>query len=87
MNTVIEWFKASNRWRHLIYGMVVGIGSNSWYCAAYAGAGIAGALEFKDWQWGGKWDWVDFSLTVVGVMAGYMAQSTILTLIQESYNH
>lgn len=81
MKFIVEWFKASNRWKHLVYGMAVGIGANSWYCAAYASVGIAGALEFKDRQWGGKWDWVDFGLTVAGVMTGYMVQSAILKII------
>ena len=65
------WFAESNRWKHLVGGIAVGAGSNSLYCAAYAGIGIAGALEFKDYQWGGKPDWIDFACTVVGVAIGY----------------
>ena len=30
----------------------------------------AGALEYKDRAHGGKWDWIDFALTVVGAFVG-----------------
>jgi hypothetical protein len=29
-------------------------------------------MEFKDWQWGGKPDPIDFILTVAGVNIGYL---------------
>lgn len=35
------------------------------------GVGVAGSLEFKDYQLGGKPDWIDFTLTFVGVNIGY----------------
>lgn len=68
---VINWFKQSNRFKHLSLGYLVGWGADGWYCAAYVGAGVSGALEFKDKAWGGKCDWIDFILTFIGVMAGY----------------
>jgi hypothetical protein len=71
INTIIDWLKASNRWKHLTGGFIIGLGANDAYCAAYAGIGVAGALEYKDYQWGGKPDWIDFSLTVLGTAAGY----------------
>ena len=52
-------------------GVGVGLGANDWYCAEYVGIGVAGSLEFKDYQWGGKPDWIDFTLTFVGVNIGY----------------
>lgn len=45
------------------------LGANS-TCAAYAGVGVAAALELKDELWGGKWDWIDFGCTVAGVVVG-----------------
>ena len=50
---------------------MIGLFANSVYCAAYAGIGIASALELKDKLWGGKPDIVDWSLTVAGVAIGY----------------
>lgn len=72
MAKIIEWFKDSNRWKHLLGGFIIGLLCNGWYCAALCGTGVAGALEFKDWQWGGKPDIIDFLLTVGGVAMGYI---------------
>ena len=69
--SIIDWFKESNRWKHLLGGVAVGAGSDDWYCAIYAGAGIGAAMEFKDYQWGGKPDWIDAALTLAGSLVGY----------------
>lgn len=74
---VFNWLKASNRWKHLLLAFLVGLGCNGWYCAEYTGFGVAGAMEFKDWQWGGKPDFIDFLLTVIGVNAGYLVRYLI----------
>lgn len=70
MKKIWEWLKTSNRWKHIIGGMAIGLGANSNYCAAYAGIGVAAALELKDKLWGSKWDWIDFVITVAGVIVG-----------------
>lgn len=72
MKKVIKWLKESNRWKHLVGGCVIGLASDDAYCAALAGGGIASALEFKDKSWGGKWDWIDWSLTIAGVVVGFL---------------
>lgn len=71
MKRIWQWLKDSNRLKHLVGGVAVGFGANDWYCAEYVGIGVAGSLEFKDYQWGGKPDWIDFTLTFVGVNIGY----------------
>lgn len=71
MNKLVSWLSASNRWKHLAGGAAIGFAADSPYCAAYAGTGVAAALELKDRQWGGRWDWTDFALTVLGTAAGY----------------
>lgn len=73
-----EWLKDSNRSKHLVGGTIVGLGANDLYCAAYAGIGVASALEFKDKLWGGKWDWIDWVMTVTGVAIGYTIRILIL---------
>lgn len=60
MKKVIKWLKESNRYKHLIGGVLIGAGANSLYCAAYAGIGVATALELKDRMWGGKADIIDW---------------------------
>lgn len=77
MKKIWNWLKESNRTKHLLGGMLIGAGANDWYCAMYAGAGVAGALELKDKLWGGKPDWIDFVLTVVGTAAGYGLRTLI----------
>ncbi len=71
MKNVIRWFKESNRYKHLIGGVLIGAGANSLYCATYAGIGVATALELKDRMWGGKADIIDWGLTVGGVAIGF----------------
>jgi len=71
MKRLFDWIKESNRWKHALGGVAIGLIANTPYCAALAGTGVASALELKDKMWGGKWDWVDWALTVSGVAAGY----------------
>lgn len=47
------WLLVSNRYKHLAGGIAIGLGADSNYCAAYAGIGIAGAMEYKDKAHGG----------------------------------
>ena len=77
MKRIWQWLKDSNRLKHLLGGIVVGFGANDWYCAEYAGIGVAAALELKDKLWGGEPDWVDFAITVAGVNVGYLVRFLI----------
>lgn len=73
---IIEWFKQSNRWKHLLYGFLVSI------IAGFAFTiGCAAGMEFKDKQTGGKWDWIDFGLTVAGGLAGLALRLTIINML------
>lgn len=74
MKKIIDWLFASNRMKHFGLAFTYGLAADDWYCAIYGGAGVAGALEFKDWQWGGKPDIIDFLFTFAGAMAGYGAR-------------
>ena len=71
MRKVWEWLKTSNRYKHLVGGMAIGLMADDWYCAELAGVGIASALEYKDKAHGGAWDWLDWGLTIAGVIVGY----------------
>ena len=73
---LINWFKQSNRWKHLLYGFLVAL------IAGFAFTiGCAAGMEFKDKQAGGKWDWIDFGLTVAGGLAGLALRLTIINLL------
>ena len=74
---IIEWFGKSNRYKHLLYAVIVScITGFAFTC------GVAAGMEFKDRQWGGKWDWTDFWLTVAGAWFGLM----IRILIKNMFN-
>lgn len=78
MKKLFTWLKESNRYKHLLGGIAIGAFANSLYCAAYAGLGVATALELKDKMWGGKFDIVDLSLTLSGVAIGYGVRIMII---------
>lgn len=78
MRKLFTWLKESNRYKHLLGGIAIGAFANSLYCAAYAGIGVATALELKDKMWGGKFDIVDLSLTIAGVAIGYGVRIMII---------
>lgn len=78
MRKLFTWLKESNRYKHLLGGIAIGAFANSLYCAAYAGAGVATALELKDKMWGGKFDLIDLSLTLAGIAIGYGVRIIII---------
>ena len=58
MRKIIYLLKSSNRYKHLMSGMLIGAGADSLYCATYAGIGVATELELKDKMWRGKAGWI-----------------------------
>lgn len=72
----MSWITESNRWKHLIGGFILGL-TLTFLCAL----GCGGGMEFKDRQWGGKWDWLDFLATCLGGIAGQALQVWIIYLI------
>lgn len=66
MKKFIEFFKTSNHGYHLIGGFAVGLFAFTPYYALYAAGVAASCLELKDRLYGGRWDWVDWGLTVAG---------------------
>ena len=78
MKKLFTWLKESDRYKHLLGGIAIGAFANSLYCAAYAGIGVATALELKDKLWGGKFDFIDLSLTLAGVAIGYGVRIMII---------
>ncbi len=73
---IIEWFKQSNRWKHLLYGFLVSIIAGLAFTL-----GCAAGMEFKDRLHGGKWDWIDFGLTVAGAWFGLMLRIVIINAL------
>lgn len=70
------WLRESNRLKHLSYAIPCGILGTILFVA-----GLALGMEFKDKQWGGKWDWLDIAATLIGGIIGQLIQILIITLI------
>lgn len=81
INDIIAWFKESNRYKHFLLAVPIGMICNSWYMALLMGLGVGGAMEFKDKAWGGTPDVIDAGLTTLGVLLGYGVQCLIRLLV------
>lgn len=66
MNKIIAFLKESNRYKHLIGGMLVGLAALAPWAAVYSSVVAASCLELKDRLHGGRWDWIDWLMTVSG---------------------
>lgn len=72
----LKVFKQSNRHKHFLYAIP----------AAFIGtilfsAGLAFGMEFKDKQYGGKFDWLDIAATMIGGLIGQLLQIIILIIL------
>lgn len=71
-----NWIKESNRDKHLLYAIP----------AAFFGtllfvAGLAAGMEFKDRQYGNKFDWLDIAATIIGGVIGQVLQIVAIIFI------
>lgn len=70
------WIFESNRIKHFLYAIPVG------FILTILGViGIAIGLELKDKLYGNKWDWLDFTATILGGMLGQLLQIILILLI------
>ena len=81
MKKICKWLGESNRWKHLLGGVAIGFAGDSTYCSSYVGVGVASALEYKDRAHGGKWDWIDWGLTVGGALIGLSVKLLIKAIL------
>lgn len=64
MKKIWNWLRESNRWKHLLIGAMIGLLFDNLIGTTICVLLVACALEYKDKAYGGRWDWVDFSLTI-----------------------
>ena len=69
-------FEDKTRWQHFGYAIPIGF-----VFTILCVLGVATALEFKDWKWGGKWDWCDWTCTMLGGLVGQALQIGFLFLV------
>lgn len=72
----MKWLKESNRTKHLLYAIPIGF-----ICTILAVLGCAFGMEFKDQQWGGKFDWLDIAATMIGGIIGQILQTILILLL------
>lgn len=70
------WLKESNRPTHLMYAIPIAM-----FFTILCVLGIATGLEFKDKQYGNKFDWLDWLATMIGGIIGQSIQLLIIFLI------
>lgn len=70
------WITESNRDKHLLYAI-----PSAFIGTILFAAGLAIGMEFKDKQWGGKFDWLDLIATLIGGIIGQILQILIIILI------
>lgn len=70
------WLKESNRPKHLLYAIPIGL-----VFTILAVLGCAFGMEFKDKQYGGKFDWLDIAATMIGGAIGQLLQIIIILII------
>ena len=72
----MSWLSESNRTKHLMYAILIGL-----VLTILAVVGCAFGMEFKDRQYGGKFDWLDIAATLLGGLIGQIIQIIIILFI------
>jgi hypothetical protein len=70
------WLTESNRLKHLLYAIPIGL-----VFTILCVLGVASGMEFKDKQYGNKWDWLDWSSTMLGGFIGQLITILVVILI------
>lgn len=70
------WLKESNRQKHLLYAIPIGL-----VFTILTVLGCAFGMEFKDKEYGDKFDWLDVAATMIGGAIGQLLQIIIILII------
>lgn len=72
----MSWIRESNRPEHLLYAIPIGL-----IFTILAVLGCAFGMEFKDREYGNKFDWLDIAATMIGGAIGQLLQIIIILII------
>lgn len=67
------WLTESNRMKHFQYAIPCGFIGTILFVL-----GLALGMEFKDKEYGNKFDWLDISATLLGGVIGQIAQTLLI---------
>ena len=70
------WLLESNRLKHFICAIPCPLLLTILFVI-----GLASGMEFKDKQYGNKWDWLDWLATILGGLIGQSLQALFIWLI------
>lgn len=70
------WITESNRLKHLLYAIPA-----AFFGTLLFSAGLAVGMEFKDRQYGNKFDWLDIAATIIGGIVGQVLQIVAIIFI------
>ena len=76
------WLLESNRSKHLLYAI-----PSAFIGTILYSTGLAFGMEFKDKQYGGKFDWLDIAATEIGGVRGQVLQIGLIYLIYVIYEN
>lgn len=66
----------SNRTKHFLFAIPIGL-----IFTILCVLGVASGMEFKDKSYGNKWDWFDWTATMIGGLFGQLIQLLIISFI------
>lgn len=72
----MSWFTESNRPKHFKYAILCGLAGTFLFAL-----GVAMGMEYKDYRYGNKWDWLDIVATALGGLVGQALQILLILLI------
>lgn len=72
----MSWLNESNRPKHFKYAIPIGA-----IFTILCVLGIATGLEFKDKEYGNKFDWLDWVATMLGGIIGQLIQLIFIYII------
>lgn len=72
----MSWITESNRQKHFKSAILCGFVGTFLFAL-----GVAMGLEYKDYAYGNKWDWLDIAATLLGGLVGQLLQVLLLFLI------
>ena len=71
------WLKESNRLKHLLYAILAAFVETILFSTD-----LAFGMEFKDKQYGGKFDWLDIAATEIGGLIGQSLQIIFILVLK-----
>lgn len=72
----MKWLTESNRMQHLKYAIPVAL-----VFTILCVLGLATGLEYKDRLYGNKFDWLDWTATMIGGIIGQLIQLVLIYII------